>query len=73
MSKDRRIINRVVREWGSSTGCGVVIPEILRMLMLLDHGYGEKVTVDGCCDALEKMSKNALLIRDDLRREQSRG
>jgi hypothetical protein len=29
--------------------------------------------VDGCCDALEKMSKNALLIRDDLRREQSRG
>jgi len=72
MTRDQEIVGKVVSEWNCGAGVGIVVPTILGMLQRLGIAHGELLTVDGCCDALERMSRTALNLRDTLRKEQKR-
>ena len=66
--KDRQIIQKVLKEWRCGPGVvGMVVPTALDILQRLEQTYGDKVTVDGACDALKRLSQVALEIRDNLK------
>lgn len=64
---DRAIIGEVIREWRRRADDGIVVPTALGMLMRLEGDYGDRVTVEGACDALEELSTIALQVRDNIK------
>lgn len=69
---DRLIIQNVINEWKSGAGMGVVVPTATGMLQKLEQAYGDNVTIDGACDALKRLSDEALSMRNRLRIEQKK-
>lgn len=64
--QDKEVILEVQDEWKCGAGSGIIIPAILGVLEKLILAYGDKVTVEGACNALRELSDNALAIREDL-------
>lgn len=67
---DKEIIETVIGEWARGSG-SVHVQAILIMLKALGRRYRDNATIEGVCDALENMSEDILLLRDELKKQKS--
>ena len=64
--KDIEIFNSVYKEWASGSGASVSVATVLTMLSQILQRYGEDFSTQKACDALQKLSDDALAIKEDL-------
>lgn len=64
--KDIEILNSVSQKWALGAGASISVATVLKMLSEILQRYGEDFSIQKVCDALQKLSDDALAIKKDL-------
>ena len=70
--KDRVVIEKVVGEWRQEFGNSDAVMTVTGLLSKLSIIYGDKITVDDVCAALNDLVETANLIREHLMEEKAK-